>query len=71
MATAANTLVIVILVWNGFVRGFIVLSYVPKLVDGAMPFALGAAQCFAVYFAAHVMVFYGQLLRMLQVSAFF
>jgi hypothetical protein len=34
---AANTLVIIILVWNGFVRGFIVLSYVPKLVDGAMP----------------------------------
>ena len=50
---AANTLVIIILVWNGFVRGFIVLSYVPKLVDGAMPFALGAAQCFAAYFAAH------------------
>jgi hypothetical protein len=50
---AANTLVIIILVWNGFVRGFIVLSYVPKLVDGAMPFALGVAQCFAAYFAAH------------------
>jgi hypothetical protein len=101
---AANTLVIIILVWNGFVRGFIVLSYVPKLVDGAMPFALGAAQCFAAYFVAHdvrgwywsfaalgfmgfigyvnaevnarfnpeenahVMVFYGQILRMLQIS---
>ena len=50
---AANTLVIIVLVWNGFVRGFIVLSYVPKLVDGAMPFALGAAQCFAAYFAGH------------------
>jgi hypothetical protein len=48
---AANTLVIIVLVWNGFVRGFIVLSYVPKLADGAMPFALGAAQCFAAYFA--------------------
>jgi len=48
---AANTLVIIVLVWNGFVRGFLVLSYVPKLVDGAMPFALGAAQCFAAYFA--------------------
>lgn len=104
---AANTLVIIILVWNGFVRGFIVLSYVPKLVDGAMPFALGAAQCFAAYFAAHdvrgwywsiaalgflgfigyvnaevnarfnpeenahVMVFYSQVLRMLQVSGLF
>lgn len=104
---AANTLVIIILVWNGFVRGFIVLSYVPKLADGAMPFALGAAQCFAAYFAghdahgwywsiaalcfigfigyvnaevnarinpeenAHIMVFYGRQLRMLQVSALF
>jgi hypothetical protein len=104
---AANTLVIIVLVWNGFVRGFIVLSYVPKLVDGAMPFALGAAQCFAAYFAghdvhswywsiaalcfigcigyvnaevnarinpkenAHIMVFYGRQLRMLQVSALF
>ena len=101
---AANTLVIIILVWNGFVRGFIVLSYVPKLVDGAMPFALGATQCFAAYFVAHdvrgwywsfaalgfmgfigyvnaevnarfnpeenaqVMVFYGQILRRLQIS---
>jgi hypothetical protein len=50
---AANTLVIIVLVWNGFVRGFVVLSYVPKLVDGAIPFALGAAQCFAAYFAEH------------------
>lgn len=50
---AANMLVVIALVWNGFVRGFIVLSYVPKLVDGAMPFALGAAQCFAAYFVAH------------------
>jgi hypothetical protein len=50
---AANTLVIMVLVWNGFIRGFVVLSYVPKLVDGAMPFALGAAQCFAAYFVAH------------------
>ncbi|MGQ0695686.1 MAG: hypothetical protein ACT4OL_08950, partial [Nitrospiraceae bacterium] len=41
---AANTLVIIILVWNGFIRGFVIFSYVPKLVDGAMPFALGAAQ---------------------------
>lgn len=49
----ANTLVIIVLVWNGFVRGFIVLSYVPKLFDGVMPFALGAAQCFAAYFAGH------------------
>jgi hypothetical protein len=49
----ANTLVIIVLVWNGFVRGFIVLSYVPKLIDGVMPFALGAAQCFAAYFAGH------------------
>jgi hypothetical protein len=40
---AANMLVVIVLVWNGFVRGFIVLSYVPKLVDGAMPFALAAA----------------------------
>jgi len=104
---AANTLLIIVLVWNGFVRGFIVLSYVPKLVDGVMPFALGAAQCFAAYFAghdvhnwywsiaalcligcigyvnaevnarinrrenAHIMVFYGRQLRMLQVSALF
>ena len=93
---AANTLVIIILVWNGFVRGFIVLSYVPKLVDGAMPFALGAAHDVRGWYwsfaalgfigfigyvnaevnarfnpeeNAHVMVFYGQLLRMLQVSA--
>jgi hypothetical protein len=101
----ANTLAIIVLVWNGFVRGFIVLSYVPKLVDGVMPFALGAAQCFAAYFAghdvhgwywsiaalsligclgyvnaeinarinpkenAHIMVFYGRQLRILQVSA--
>src|ERR1041384_3557633 len=50
---AANTLMIMVLVWNGFIRGFVVLSYVPKLVDGAMPFALGAAQCFAAYFVAH------------------
>jgi len=102
---AANTLVVIVLVWNGFVRGFIVLSYVPKLVDGAMPFALGAAQCFAAYFVAHdvhgwywsiaalsgigfigyvnaevnarlnpkenahIMTFYSQHLRILQVSA--
>ena len=101
----ANTLVIIVLVWNGFVRGFIVLSYVPKLFDGVMPFALGAAQCFAVYFAghdvhswywsvaalsfigfigyvnaevnarinpeqnAHIMMFYGRQLRILQASA--
>jgi hypothetical protein len=75
------------------------------LVDGVMPFALGAAQCFAAYFAwhdmhswywsiaalcfigcigyvnaevnarinrkenAHIMVFYGRQLQMLQVSA--
>ena len=50
---AANTLVIIVLVWNGFVRGFIVLSYVPKLLDWVMPFALGAAQCFPAYFAGH------------------
>jgi hypothetical protein len=102
---AANTLVIIILVWNGFIRGFVALSYVPKLVDGVVPFALGAAQCFAAYFVGHdvrdwywsiaalgfigfigyinaevnarlnpventhIMVFYGQHLRMLQVSA--
>jgi hypothetical protein len=104
---AANTLVIMVLVWNGFIRGFVVLSYVPKLVDGAMPFALGAAQCFAAYFVAHnvhgwywsiaglsfigcigyvnaeinarfnpkenahIMSYYGQQLRMLQISALF
>lgn len=50
---SANTLVIIVLVWNAFVRGFIVLSYVPKLIDGAMPFALGAAQCFAAYYSGH------------------
>lgn len=50
---AANTLAIIVLVWNSFVRGFILLSYVPKLIDGAMPFALGAAQCFAAYFSVH------------------
>ena len=50
---AANTLMIIVLVWNGFARRFIVLSYVPKLIDGMMPFALGAAQCFAAYFAEH------------------
>ncbi len=50
---AANTLVIIVLVWNGFIRGFVVLSYVPKLVDGAIPFTLGAAQCFAAYFVGH------------------
>jgi hypothetical protein len=102
---AANTLAIIVLVWNGFVRGFIVLSYVPKLLDGAMPFALGAAQCFAAYFAwhdvhdwywsiaalcftgfigyinaeinarinpkenAHIMLFYGRQLRILQLSS--
>lgn len=49
----ANTLVVIVLVWNGFVRGFIVLSYVPKLFDGVMPFALGTAQCSAAYFAGH------------------
>jgi len=53
MLLAGNTLVIIVLVWNGFVRGFPVPSYVPKLVDGAMPFALGAAHCFAAYFAGH------------------
>ena len=104
---AANTLAIIVLVWNGFIRGFVILSYVPKLSDGAMPFALGAAQCFAAYFVAHdvrswywsiaalcvigslgyvnaevnaklnprenahIMVFYGRQLRMLQVSALF
>jgi len=93
--------------WNGFIRGFVVLSYVPKLVDGAMPLALGAAQCFAAYFVAHnvhgwywsfaalsfigfvgyinaeinarinpkenahIMVYYGQQLRILQISALF
>ncbi len=50
---AANTLAIIVLVWNSFIRGFVILSYVPKLIDGAMPFALGAAQCFAAYFVAH------------------
>jgi hypothetical protein len=104
---AANTLMIIVLVWNGFVRGFVVLSYVPKMIDGAVPFALGAAQCFAAYFVghdvhgwywsiaalgfigfigyvnaeinawlnpeenAHIMVFYSQHLRILQVSALF
>jgi hypothetical protein len=50
---AANTLVIIALVWNAFIRGFVTLSYVPKLVDGMMPFALGATQCFLAYFVAH------------------
>lgn len=50
---AANTLIVFVLVWNGFIRGFVILSYVPKLADGAMPFALGAAQCFAAYYVAH------------------
>jgi hypothetical protein len=50
---AANTLMIFVLVWNGFIRGFVILLYVPKLADGVMPFALGAAQCFATYFVAH------------------
>jgi hypothetical protein len=50
---AANTLIIIILVWNGFIRGFVALIYVPKLVDGMIPFALGAAQCFSAYFVAH------------------
>ena len=78
------------------------LLYAPKLADGVMPFALGAAQCFATYFGAHgwywsiasqcfigflgyinaevnaklnprknahIMVFYGKHLRMLQVSS--
>ena len=45
----ANTLIIFVLVWNGFIRGFVILLYVPKLADGVMPFALGAAQCFATY----------------------
>lgn len=103
---AVNTLIIYVLVWNGFIRGFVILLYVPKLVDGIMPFALGAAQCFAAYFVAHsahgwygsmaalsfigvlgylnaeinaklnpqenahIMVFYGKHLRMLQVSGF-
>lgn len=50
---AANTLIIIGLVWNGFVRGFVILTYVPKLIDGLMPFTLGAAQCFAAYFVGH------------------
>lgn len=50
---AASTLAILVLVWNGFIRGFVILNYVPKLGDGAMPFALGAAQCFAAYHVAH------------------
>lgn len=102
---AANTLIIFVLVWNGFIRGFVILLYVPKLADGVMPFALGAAQCFATYFVAHgahgwygsmaalcsigflgyinaevnaklnpmenahIMVFYGKHLRMLQISS--
>ena len=37
---AANTLIILVLVWNGFIRGFVILLYVPKLADGMMPFAL-------------------------------
>lgn len=104
---AANTLIILVLVWNGFIRGFVILLYVPKLADGIMPFALGAAQCFAAYFVAHgtrgwywsmaalcfigflgyinaevnaklnpsenahIMVFYGKHLRLLQASALF
>lgn len=102
---ASNTLIIFVLVWNGFIRGFVILLYVPKLADGMMPFALGAAQCFATYFVAHgvhgwywsmaalcfigflgyvnaevnaklnplenahIMVFYGKHLRMLQISS--
>ena len=102
---ASNTLIIFLLVWNGFIRGFVILLYVPKLADGMMPFALGAAQCFATYFVAHgvhgwywsmaalcfigflgyvnaevnaklnplenahIMVFYGKHLRMLQISS--
>ena len=102
---ASNTLIIFVLVCNGFIRGFVILLYVPKLADGMMPFALGAAQCFATYFVAHgvhgwywsmaalcfigflgyvnaevnaklnplenahIMVFYGKHLRMLQISS--
>ncbi|CAA9892739.1 conserved membrane hypothetical protein [Candidatus Methylobacter favarea] len=29
------------------------LIYVPKLIDGMIPFALGAGQCFSAYFVAH------------------
>lgn len=104
---AANTLVIMVLVWNRIIREFVVLSCVPKLVDGAMPFALCTAQCFAAYFVAHnvhgcywsiaglsfidfigyvnaeintrfnpkenahIMLYYGQQLRRLQLPALF
>ena len=50
---AINTLILIVLVWNSFIRGFVVLSYVPKMFDGVMPFALGSAQCFAAYFVGH------------------
>jgi hypothetical protein len=102
---AATTLAIIVLVWNGFIRGFVILNYVPKLADGVMPFALGATQCFAAYHVAHgvrgwywsiaalccigslgyvnaeinaklnpdenahIMVFYGKQLRILQISS--
>ena len=46
-------MIIFVSVWNGFIRGFVILLYAPKLADGVMPFALGAAQCFATYFVAH------------------
>ena len=95
-------MIIFVFVWNGFIRGFVILLYAPKLADGVMPFALGAAQCFATYFGAHgwywsiasqcfigflgyinaevnaklnpmenahIMVFNGKHLRMLQVSS--
>jgi hypothetical protein len=50
---AANTPVIFVLVWNGSIRDFVILSSVPKLVARATAFALDAAQCFAAYFVAH------------------
>jgi hypothetical protein len=45
----ATTGLLVVIVWNGYVRGITPVVYPPKLLDGLIPFLLGLAQCILVF----------------------
>ncbi len=44
-----STALLVVMIWNGYVRAITPIVYPPKLVDGLIPFLFGIAQCLLVF----------------------
>ena len=44
-----NSLLVIILIWNNYIRGVFPINYMPGVMDGAYPFLFGLAESLMIY----------------------